>query len=99
MSGQTDEGVDLTEMPKCSYSKYAADDQSKCAFYEDCLCNYASDCITTITTLDYSGSSTSGSLNSGSEFEEFLPVKGMTKVTQSKIELLTIHEMMNYWQV
>ena len=70
LSGQTDEGVDLTEVSKCPYTP--ADDQSKCQFYVDCICN--SD-----LTLD-SGTSTSGSLNSGSEFEEFAPVKGNIRV-------------------
>jgi len=63
LSGQTDdEGVDLSDIPKCPLSK---------------LPSSSDDLNASLSPgHSYGHSSATGSLNSGSEFEEFLPIKG-----------------------
>ena len=70
-SAETDEGVDLNENPKCIYPTDVL--TSKCPFYDDCFCISDSDVMDSDNT-------SSSSLNSGSEFEEFVSVKGTTIV-------------------
>ena len=65
MSGQSDEGVDMRESRVC---QEASSSSSKCVHYNDCTC------IDGFT--DQGAHSNNGSINSGSEFEEFAPVKG-----------------------
>ena len=62
MSGQSDEGVDMRE------SRVYQTSSSKCVHYNDCTCIDGYN--------DEGAHSNHDSLNSGSEFEEFTPVKG-----------------------
>ena len=69
MSSESDEGVDMTE------SVDTRGQSSKCPFYSDCVCNSDSDDNNNVISDESCSDSPSSSLNSGSEFEEFPPVK------------------------
>ena len=64
--------MDLSEISKESFYQDGGE-SSKCPFYDDCVCTPHAD---QFTNLIIECSSTTDSLNSGSEFEEFPPVKG-----------------------
>ena len=62
-------------MSELAYNKGQS---SKCPFYADCVCNSDSDDTNTVISDEScSDINIQNSLNSGSEFEEFLPTKGL----------------------
>lgn len=67
---ESDEGVDMTEL---AHNKGQI---SKCPFYADCVCiSDSDDTNTVISDESCSDININSSLNSGSEFEEFPPIK------------------------
>ena len=79
MSGQSDEGVDMSETKVFQ--------SSKCPHYIDCTCldgyNDEDDIDDDDNDDDSGGNSTNESIHSGSEFEEFIAVKGIVESTMS----------------
>ena len=70
LSSESDEGVDMSEIA------YKKGKSSKCPFYADCVCNSDSDDTNTvISDENCSDINIHSSPNSGSEFEEFPPIK------------------------
>ena len=70
LSSESDEGVDMSEIT------YKKGKSSKCPFYADCVCNSDSDDTNTVISDETcSDINIQSSPNSGSEFEEFPPIK------------------------
>ena len=70
LSSESDEGVDMSEIT------YKKGKSSKCPFYADCVCNSDSDDTNTVISDETcSDINIHNSPNSGSEFEEFPPIK------------------------
>ena len=70
LSSESDEGVDMSEIT------YKKGKSSKCPFYADCVCNSDSDDTNTVISDETcSDINIHSSPNSGSEFEEFPPIK------------------------
>ena len=75
MSGQSDEGVDMSETKVFQ--------SSKCPHYIDCTCLDGYNDEDDNDDDDSGGNSTNESIHSGSEFEEFIAVKGIVESTMS----------------